>query len=442
MRCLAHRVDALVIAYRLEIGPELEAELVERRALADELGKVEWQRPDGSAWVLKRTRAEGRYYIENGDARAIIDTNAPGRKETLPGWTLEITMRATTLARIGFEASLARSRLLAEGIAGSAAGIHEARTRRVDLAADFEDWEIRPSDADWMCKPGRAKIAIYYPKHTHPDGSDREQGETVRAYVRRRRGVTGFTIAAGSPLMARIYDKRAELEAQGDEPKREIEEELWRRGGWEGGAVTRVEFQIRGVVLDELCRDLGGLRDPSTLPSRLDRVWAYCHTRWLRIVEPDSATRLTRARSDARWRAVQALHFYAPAPEPAIRIRQRGATTLGTMVGIVLSHLAGRDALPRAPKPYDRRTGEVIEPEHAVEVLRSDQLERALEGMVEMVSQQFRTELAAQVHEAPNRWYPKLHHAISSAVARFATLDDAPPAPPAGDRDEERGSLS
>ena len=44
---------------------------------------------------------------------------------------------------------------------------------------------------------------------------------------------------------------------------------IWREAGWDDSTgVTRVEFQHRGTFLDEV-----GLRDASTLASKLDEVW-------------------------------------------------------------------------------------------------------------------------------------------------------------------------
>jgi hypothetical protein len=141
----------------------------------------------------------------------------------------------------------------------------------------------------------------------------------------------------------RVYDKLAELTAHNDEAKRAAEEEVWRRAGRDDdGPVSRVEFQLRGGVLDEL-----SLRDPAQLGASLDRVWQYC-VMWVRLAIPESASRRARWKTDPRWEATRSVVFERPS-EPARRIACRGGAGAAQVIGAMRSHLAGSVGLPDVP---------------------------------------------------------------------------------------------
>lgn len=340
-RLVGARCDALVIAYRVDVSDELHAYLANRAELATLFGRVEFERCSDQQVLtmqMRRTRAPERFYLENGDARVIIDLKAPGAKRidgaAVPPWTVEVTMRATTIAQLGIREAIKQSNAIATSIAGDRVLVRGARVRRFDLAADFERWNLSEVSAGDFVKPGRAKVGEF---------------AKIRTYTASRQVITGFTIAAGAPVMARIYDKTAELKAQGDEYKRDVEHAQWEAQGWEGGDVVRVEFQLRGEALDDLQRGDGGLRDPAQLADQLDPVWRYCAESWLRLVRPETATRLSRAQVDERWRAVQAVRFVNAHAPRAARTRVRGGATLGSALGSVISMLAAR-GMQKGPK--------------------------------------------------------------------------------------------
>lgn len=199
--------------------------------------------------------------------------------------------------------------------------------------------------------------------------------------------VTGYTLCAGRPLMCRIYNKIAQIEATSDPEKRvariEAESARWKANGWNGDdPVTRVEFQLRSEVIKEF-----GVRAPGVLAESLDAIWKYltcfdvvvCNadgepircrdgsgltvvrdsdgtalvemlrTRkkgWIRLVIPGTASRPSRCKVDPRWQAVRAVRFKSD-PEPAIRTRIRGGATVASVLGCARSNLAKDDRLPR-----------------------------------------------------------------------------------------------
>lgn len=92
------------------------------------------------------------------------------------------------------------------------------------------------------------------------------------------RRFSGFSIAAGSPLSARMYNKSLELKKH----PRPYLERIWLDAGWDGVSdVWRLEYQLRRQAL----RDLGVVRY-SDLAASLAGIWDYCTHKWLRHTQP------------------------------------------------------------------------------------------------------------------------------------------------------------
>ena len=332
-RLLGCRVDALVVAFRVELCKQV-AELLDSRAqLAAEVAVAELTLGD-FAFELKATQREGFLSFQNADVRGAYSTRATG------GWRLELVVRATYLATHKLEAALD----LVQRMAASFGTLTERpRLRRFDCAADFVGFPLSARDAERFVTK-RASIDAF-----HSEEKDLDEVGTplnkpaMRVHRDFTRTVTGFNVSAGNPISARIYDKTAELLVPGREEKREIEYARWRASGWDDSArVTRVEFQHRGTFLDEI-----GLRDASTLPLKLDEVWQH-DANWLRMVDPKSATRLPRCNPDPRWVAVEKVTFTHHAA-PIARGRLRGGATVAHVFGAVLSRASATGQLTRFP---------------------------------------------------------------------------------------------
>lgn len=213
-----------------------------------------------------------------------------------------------------------------------------------------------------------------------------------------RRRITGISVGRGGAMMARIYDKRAELER--DEDRRGAEEERWTKAGWDGtSSVARVEFQIRGVALTEL-----GIRDPdgcvvpvfkheaytdkrgkrrvravvlghrvltaeeegrvvqATIVHRLEAVWRTCLD-WVRLVVPEFSRNgkplpTSRLKDDPRWELLRTVSFLETKDAlPIRRYRPRGAASAAQALGVTLSH-AGRVGALRSELPEEREAYE------------------------------------------------------------------------------------
>lgn len=320
-----------------------------------------------------------------------------------PGWTLEVTWYAQTLALLGLEKTIHESAALA----ANCGEVLETRIRRLDLCADVGGWELEEDLLRQLVKRPHAewrrwnqtdddeKREAYDDRLVVPrarrvsddagDGDDEDRAAVYGAGSLARRRVTGFVIGRGH-FLCRIYDKRAELaraaeHASGAE-RRELEEDRWRRREWDGiSPVTRVEFQLRGEALTEL-----GIRDPDavtmpdlrsvpyvdargkprvrvvavgtrvlevheggrarqmTVVDRLNDLWRTCLA-WVRLVnvprDKADKTPAIRLEDDPRWALLREAHFTdVVTGRPVVRMRPRAAASSAQGLGVALSQAA------------------------------------------------------------------------------------------------------
>lgn len=339
VRCLGSRVDWLTIAFKVRPFARVVRELARcGELLAAHRGRVAASLDGWEASVQQRGREA--WVWATGDARGLFDPNASG------GWSVEVTVSNAFLRAHQIEDCIA----LCRSVAARFGDVDGVRVRRVDLAADFAGWALAMSDVERFIFPRNGGGAAFRPSEDDVAG---KTPTAVQVYMRAAAKVTGFTICPGNPLMARIYDKRAQLRALNDRDRTECEEAVWRGAGWHGEEpVTRVEAQFRKEILDEL-----ELRDPATIADRLDAAWKYfcgdgdgegVHKGWLRIV--DAASRRSRKRrreADPRWRAVREVHFvHAHVAAAARRPRPRVAARVAQGLGAQRSALSACGELP------------------------------------------------------------------------------------------------
>jgi hypothetical protein len=317
-----------------------------------------------------------------------------GEQTSEPGYSLDIKFYASFLADVGLDAALREGQAMA-ALCGE---LYGERLRRIDLCADVQGWSILHDDVNCLVKRPRAQWKkecgdIGVGKEGTPDDplsrpsresfrpgrprvSAAEQREAVDAQdfgrgALRKRQITGVSVGRGGDLMARIYDKRVELER--DEPRRVVEEARWKHDGWDGETrVSRVEFQIRGSVLDEL-----GIRDPwcmkdvewgvhpktrrdcvvsrkpavdadgvvQSLGDRLDWIWMTC-LNWVRIIAPEETRggnlkRPALLKDDPRWALLREVRFSpSRVAHPIKRWRHRAAASSAMTWGCALSQHA------------------------------------------------------------------------------------------------------
>lgn len=149
---------------------------------------------------------------------------------------------------------------------------------------------------------------------------------------------TGWFVGAGGVLLARLYNKRMEIERSG----KTYLEPLWREAGWDGVMpVWRLEFEFKREVLDQL--GLSGL--PSVM-GNLNGLWSYATTDWLKLTSP-SDTDQTRSRwpihplwgylSSVDWESPGGplLREYAPSRAPRKEgIGRRALSALASLAAI------------------------------------------------------------------------------------------------------------
>jgi hypothetical protein len=410
-RLVASRLDALVVAFQIEPSPDVLLRLVERHTAAGRHGRAEVTIAR-LPFALATSRKADIYPIENADLRGVFDAQAAG------GWNLEIVLRATYLATHSIDDAIALARRLAGGFGNARA----VRLRRFDLCADFIGFPLNHEDSHERLVTTRSRTTTFLPESKDVDEADGQLCQPlIRTYRDSSRKVSGITISPGNPLMARIYDKTAELRLEGREDKQDLEQARWRALGWGGEQVTRVEFQHRGGYLDEI-----RLRDPDDLVDQVDAAWKR-DVLWVRFVCPGTAKRLTRCRIDPRWRAVTDVVFFHAA-QPIARRRTRGGAKPEHVLGAVRSRLASVGAL-RPIELEPTADGEVLSEETYVARLTADEATAWIQDYTRWAFEKAADDVAASLcrHHGPSGALTRVlvHH--NATVARFTSVDDVAP---------------
>ncbi|MEI9935831.1 MAG: hypothetical protein WDO69_01275 [Pseudomonadota bacterium] len=327
------RVDWLQVAYGVTLSTACAQALIDAQLLADMAGRAEF-REAGIPFELRRNATFKRIAFSNADVGGMFDSAAP------EGWSLVLDVRALYLATHAIEDAVALCRRIARGFGN----VRKERLRRFDLAGDYAGFAIDPLDVDRLHTRARKRTTFLSQSKDLDDVNKAE----VRTHTNTARQVTGITVAPGRNVMCRIYNKPAELALPGREQKRLVEEERWKRNGWAGEGITRVEFQHRGEHLAELglrnSEHEAKLRVLDVLLERIDAIWQRDVCEWLRIIDPESSTRRERCRIDPRWLAVQQTVFHHQAV-PIVLHRLRGGPSDAQAVGVVLSHAAAHGHL-------------------------------------------------------------------------------------------------
>lgn len=325
---VGRRVDALVCAFRAVLNVELVSALMRLRGQAQEAHHhIDAPFFGPAKLAVAPGGPVGAVVLVNGDCSVLV------HPEGAAGWTLEVRLFAAYLATISPSDAILACRSI--GRMFGAWGEQDERCRRLDLCADFTAFPLNDGDDNSFVTRQRARKTRFKPS--------REELAELPPSRRYSVGdiVTGIAVCMGSPLMARIYDKTAELEHIASEGRREREQTIWKASGWDGESpVSRVEFQIRGDVLFEF-----GVRDAlDEIPNALDGIWQYASGKWLSLRQKGEATRLCRAPLDVRWEAVTKVVWLDKTP-PMERVRRRGGASVEQALGCVVSHLGALGVL-------------------------------------------------------------------------------------------------
>jgi hypothetical protein len=405
-----NRVDALTVAYRVKLSERATNLLRSRARVAFEHGRclfvdsanVEWElkiprRGDGQMWRLRR-EDHVRIQIDPkapGGHKEIIDLREPtaltyenaasptlsgvigkvgyqmtGEVEVIedPGWTFELVWYAGHLAEMPLDLVLVEGREIVKRFGE----IYEERIRRIDMAADVAGFDIRDDDFAHFIRRARVKEFPFSKKPNGDDGFREQPMLPAFADTVVTKQIAGIRFGR-TDVVARIYDKREELEQKGSPDKRAREEAVWTKNGWNGSdPVSRVEFQLRGEALTELgARDpkmcgvhpktgelLGAkfemheFRKPMTLPEYVPRLWSTCLD-WLWLGVPEEGVARSRWKEDQRWTVLRNAKWASePKGLPIKRVRIRGgasaAQALGSMASMIAA--AGVDLAAAVPE--------------------------------------------------------------------------------------------
>ncbi len=329
-RLLACRVDALKIAFRLELDREVVLRLAAGRLEAEVADcSVPFSVAGETLELLEKGAARKDFHLRNADFDLFV-----GEDER--GYCVVVEARAVLLATENLSSVVDRMRSFAAFFADGP--VEDERVRRIDLCADVTGVPFNQRDVEAFV--GRVRKTAEF-------GAFSISGREGPRY-------TGFRFGSRGKLMVRLYDKVEQLRSQFG-----VESEKWRTetaayalAGWNGRSpIWRLEAEIQGKALDEL-----SLRDPTNLQDKLDSAWRYLFgtpgskVAWLRLADLDTATRRERCATDPRWTFFQQAVFDRPDCSPAERVKgSRGGAPIAQVAGAMRGALAARGQLPDMP---------------------------------------------------------------------------------------------
>ncbi len=220
-----------------------------------------------------------------------------GDSRNMPAW--RVSPSAEALHTVGPPAAVAFFRSLLEALTG---GPVELLASRLDTHADVLNLVITDADvADFVCQA--RKYAAY------------RDGDVVQTHW----------WGPGGDQSVRAYLKRDEIAATGNGG---YLLEQWSAAGDDGvSPVTRVEAQTRRRVL----RQLGVITAEDAI-AMAGQVYLYSTDKWLRWIDPTTATRTVRAKVDQRWGIVQQAQVAAGAQAAERNSTERHAPKLDRLV--------------------------------------------------------------------------------------------------------------
>ncbi|NUO09811.1 MAG: hypothetical protein HUU08_14230 [Candidatus Brocadia sp.] len=112
---------------------------------------------------------------------------------------------------------------------------------------------------------------------------------------------TGLSIGLGGIISARIYDKTIEIE----ESRKDYLKEIWEKQGWDTfQRVWRLEFQLRRECLGQM-----SINTFSSLMEKVNALWVYCASDWLRLAVKGDTVNRTRWTTNPMWEKIQGVRI-------------------------------------------------------------------------------------------------------------------------------------
>ncbi len=201
--------------------------------------------------------------------------------------------------------------------------IVSTKISRLDLCCDIDEISFKAEDSKKIITRARKKEIMNV-------DSENYEGKIF----------SGFTIAKGSPLMCRIYNKTLEIKKS----NKIWFEDIWKQFNWNGNNVWRIEFQARRKILKEFKID--SIQD---IDEKIEPLWAYYTENWCTIRQPDKDINMSRWKISKKWTKIQKINnVYNVEPLSREKIKRGDEETLlnfclGTMTS--LSAIKGYDNL-------------------------------------------------------------------------------------------------
>lgn len=361
-RVLICGVDALSLGVRGVVPRAVYDELERRLADRAEPGADHRMELGGEGWAVERGTQWSMARLVREDLVVLVTRNAEG----LNNPELVFDFPAATIWDLGLRGCWERARRIAAAIMR-----HEPRAfvvSRIDLCADVETDELRDVPLrEWI---GRARTS----------GPFGEWEAKAASGV-----VTSYSFGSRKNRKApyaRIYDKPRELQRS----RKTWLLDLWHEGGWSGGQVWRVEFELHRPWLVErrgVNRETGELLQHVTtdtlagLEALIPAMWSYL-TDWLTLRRTGRHANARRWELRDTWRAVQAADWSKVLDARGVgvaREQRRAATYERVLPGqrgglTTLQAIAGEpdlrrflERLAREVDDYDTRQGTTREAE-------------------------------------------------------------------------------
>ncbi len=257
------------------------------------------------------------YWLSSPDYEVMV-----GRSPKFPA--VLVQEHSTFLHSMGIEAALDQvERLLRHDLF---AGPFKQGVSRIDVHADLQGWKLRTSDLDRFVGYGRHRRAFEDNRQVFQSGTK----------------LAGFMFGKDA-LVARIYDKTAEIKKQGVSwlP------DLWGEDFEPGTPVWRVEFQFRREALADF-----QTKTVDDVIASVQDLWHYGSVKWLTLRIPTGDQRRRRWPLDPAWEEIQAVRI-APTMTGVVRQRIEQASELKLLQGIQgyatsLAAVRGCDGLTEA----------------------------------------------------------------------------------------------
>ena len=228
----------------------------------------------GNEFMVQGSGSKGgyEYLLRNGDIDLQIMPDARGGK---PSPELRVVFRSPFLWQSGEVQGYNKVVELVNNMASVA----YCRVSRADLCVDRVMPLPEINRRTQVVSRLREKDLFY--------GGDFESGQRT----------TGYQFGRGS-IACRLYDKAYEVAVKGHGHILPV----WTGNGWNGeSAVSRLELQLRREGLRRFDKNMDFVTFQDSKPD----IWVYVTDKYIRIVDPDSATRKERAKVMGYWKDYQ-----------------------------------------------------------------------------------------------------------------------------------------